>query len=331
MNNINRVFDQTRPSQEQKEAMLDRLLISERKVVPMRKLKKLTAVGIAAALMVVTCAAAVVTGLDQRLANYFGVGPEQAELLAPGALPVDITAENNGAVFHVSQVLMDRSTVLVLADFTAPEGTVLDMSDPDRWGSVELGQSEDMPRVLDKDGGVLPSPGSCAYHWQALTDEDPAYRRLTLLFTMSLPKGTGLGREAAYFWLEARDLTAYDREQDQDVVLCSGDWSVQIPLPEKDMGWTQTVDDTVVKEIYLSPMTLVLTTTYVDGCLEHDIALTDRDGREIPISFIFASVNRQIQSWNFRLDEITDPSLLQGGALTVNGQSIPLDALVPAE
>lgn len=56
-----RVFDQVKPSRSQKEAMLARLLESERKVVPMKKLKKLTAVGIAAALVLalVTCAAAV--------------------------------------------------------------------------------------------------------------------------------------------------------------------------------------------------------------------------------------------------------------------------------
>ena len=47
----------------------------------MKRMKKLIVVGIAAALMVTACAAAVVTGLDRRLADYFGVGPEQVELL----------------------------------------------------------------------------------------------------------------------------------------------------------------------------------------------------------------------------------------------------------
>ena len=61
-----RVFDQVKPSRSQKEAMLARLLESERKVVPMKKLKKLTAVGIAAALMAVTCAA-VASGLPERI------------------------------------------------------------------------------------------------------------------------------------------------------------------------------------------------------------------------------------------------------------------------
>ena len=58
-NDLRRVFDQTRPSPAQKEAMLGRLLTLERKVKPMKKLNKLTVVGIAAALMVIACAAAV--------------------------------------------------------------------------------------------------------------------------------------------------------------------------------------------------------------------------------------------------------------------------------
>lgn len=56
-----RVFDQLVPTEEQEKAVLDRLLKTERKVIPMRKMKKLTTIGIAAALTLalVTCAAAV--------------------------------------------------------------------------------------------------------------------------------------------------------------------------------------------------------------------------------------------------------------------------------
>lgn len=53
--NLRRVFDQTRPSPAQKEAMLSCLLEPERKGKPMKKLKKLTVLGAAAALMVIMC------------------------------------------------------------------------------------------------------------------------------------------------------------------------------------------------------------------------------------------------------------------------------------
>lgn len=64
---LNRVFDQLVPTAGQEEALLNRLLEPERKDKPMKRLKKLTVFGIAAALMVVTCAAAVASGLPARL------------------------------------------------------------------------------------------------------------------------------------------------------------------------------------------------------------------------------------------------------------------------
>ena len=150
---LNRMFDALAPTPEQEQAGLDRLLQTERKVRPMKKLKKLTVVAIAAALMVISCAAAMVTGLDQRLLNYFGSSQEQAELLAPGAVPVDVTVEDNGATLHVTQVLMDRYSILILADFTAPEGTVLDMGEGVKgrdWGFGGMDWS--LPELLDQTG-----------------------------------------------------------------------------------------------------------------------------------------------------------------------------------
>ena len=63
--NLRRVFDQARPSPEQKEAMLRRLLEPERKGKPMKKLKKLTVFAVAAALMAISAAAA----FDSRYIN----------------------------------------------------------------------------------------------------------------------------------------------------------------------------------------------------------------------------------------------------------------------
>ena len=54
--NLRRVFDQISPSQEQKTAMLDRLLNEERKVTPMKKLRKLPAVLVAGSVLVLACA-----------------------------------------------------------------------------------------------------------------------------------------------------------------------------------------------------------------------------------------------------------------------------------
>ena len=345
---FNRVFEQTKPSPEQKEAMLSRLLKSERKVVPIKKLKKLTVVGIAAALMVISCAAAVVTGIDQRLINYMGWGGQDQELLAPGAVPLDITVEDNGSTLRYTQVLMDRSTILVLADFTAPEGTVLDVGYSDRgywgkWGYARFDNPSFTHRFLDKNGRDLPLTAICTY-WQVLEDGDPTDNHLTMLFNLNLTKGTGLGQEGVYIQLEAIDLVAYDREQERDVVLCSGDWSAQIPLPDKDMGWTQKVEDSIVKEVYLSPMTLQVRLDqeagwyirYMEQLDQKWLTLTDRESRDISMSFIFGgTVDKEQRNETYSFDELIDPALLQGGKLTLYLKDEPvdilLDDLAPAE
>lgn len=150
---VRRVFDQIKLPPEQRQAMLDRLLQTQREERTMKRMKKLIVVGIAAALMVTACAAAVVTGFDQRLADYFGAGPEQVELLTPGAVPLDVTAEDNGAVLHISQLLMDRYNILILADFTAPEGTVLDMDEEKDGIHRGFGGGEwSVPQLLNRDG-----------------------------------------------------------------------------------------------------------------------------------------------------------------------------------
>lgn len=154
---LNRMFDALAPSQEQEQAVLDRLLQTERKGSPMKKLKKLTVLGIAAALMVISCAAAVVTGLDQRLADYFGASPEQAEQLSTAAATQDPVSHtyDSGWTVQISQVLSDRYMVAALIDFTAPEGMVLPIPE-DTELSRELTLMVDY-RIEDKNGNLIAS------------------------------------------------------------------------------------------------------------------------------------------------------------------------------
>lgn len=355
---LRRVFDQTRPSPEQKEAMLDRLLEPERKDNPMKRLKKPTVVAIAAALMLVTCAAAVVTGIDQRILDYFGANSEQAELLTPGAVPVDITVEDNGATFHVTQVLRDRYSIAVAADFTAPEGTVLDVNGPDR----ELNHFGDVGKIcfLNDAGAPVDVP---AYRckWYSLDDGYPKDNRLSLLYYLSVPNG--LDRKVSSLFLDAEDLIIFDRADVDFHTLYTGNWSLEFPLPQADIGCTQQFDQRVgeldgsvirLKEIYLSPITMMVTLereTAISADLpleeraqrwmhwafaldgEHFAAtngyepavdraiLTDRDGNKIPMECLDGSagmVNLKQYHYLFRLTQATDVSRLQGGKLTLH-------------
>lgn len=354
--NLRRVFDRTRPSPEQKEAMLSRLLEPERKVVPMKKLKKLTVIGIAAALMVISCAAAVVTGLDQRLADYFGADQEQAELLVPCALPVDVTVEDNGATLHISQVLMDRYSILVLADFTAPEGTVLDL---DLDGTEYGGRFDSFWgfSLLDQAGEDIRSAQSWNTQFNVLDDGDPLDNHLSLLLQMRASKGIRPDWEIGGLFIPANTLVRQNLETQGYDTVYPGDWSCEVPVTWRDMGQSMSLDqlvgqvdgvDIAVTEVYLSPMTLQIHMEHGSpadyGQLFRDmnqvfgadnVTLTARDGKAVLMADYDPSARDGELDWSFRLDEIIDPSQFQGGTLTLNigGDSvdIPLDGLVPVE
>ena len=70
---LNRMFDALAPTPEQEQAGLDRLLQTERKVKPMKKLKKLTVFAVAAALMVISVAAANPEGVQEFFNNIASV------------------------------------------------------------------------------------------------------------------------------------------------------------------------------------------------------------------------------------------------------------------
>ena len=357
---LNRVFDALAPTAEQEQAVLDRLLQTERKGRPMKKLKKLTVVGVAAALMVISCAAAVVTGLDQRLLDYFGASPKQAELLLPGAVPVDVTAEDNGATLHVTQVLMDRHSLLILAEFTAPEGTVLDTK-----GDEFLTFDESKFALLDGAGNpVSDSLHNWALTIRSLDDGDPLDNHLTILFDLGLTAGFDPNWDAAFLHLSAVNLGWFDADHLEWVCLCSGDWSFDVPLPQTDIGKTCELNlpvgeldgaEIAAKEIYLSPMTLRITIereipAKSENMTEEDeqiysrwmsaininrVSLTGRDGRSIPLRGNGGTISDQENVEIYRLEEITDLSQLQGGVLTLNigygSVDIPLDGLAPVE
>lgn len=353
---LNRMFDALAPTPEQEQAVLDRLLQKERKVKPMKKLRKLAVAGIAAALMVISCAAAV-TGLDQRLIDYFGGGKQVEELLLPGAMAVDVTAEDNGATLHATQVLRDRYSIAVVADFTAAEGTVLDVDRPEREFNTfgDVGQT----RFLNEKGEpkeVL----SYGWKWYSLDDGDPEDNHLSLLAYLNIPEG--LDREVCSVVLAAEDLTVFDWKKTDLDVLYTGNWPLEVPLPQADMGRTQQFDQRVgeldgsairLKEVYLSPITMMVTLereTAISADLpseeraqrwarwafaldgEHFAAangyepavdraiLTDRDGNEIPLECTTSSADMaNLNQYHhlFRLTQATDVSQLQGGKLTL--------------
>ena len=357
---LNRMFDVLAPTQEQEQAVLDRLLRTEREVIPMKKLKKLTVIGIAAALMVISCAAAVVTGIDKRLLDYFGVGPEQAELLAPGAVPVDVAVEDNGATLHISQVLMDRYYIMFLADFTAPEGTVLDRDD--YFFDTPVGFKD---VLLDQSGEPIGIEGGWSCGLEVLDDGDPLDNHLTLLFRLTLDEGVQPDWEISGISMCNGDLIRYGENPWDIITVWSGDWSCEIPFTWQDIGRSIRPDqvigqldgkDITLTEVYLSPMTLKIhyqryplgvqpphtRTQPIDYRWNHvledgDMTLTTREGRTVDL--IVEGFAGTSNYWDhkdiYHLAEITALEDLEGGTLNIRIEGgsvdVPLDGLVPVE
>lgn len=262
---LNRMFDRLAPTAEQEQAVLDRLLQTERKVKPMKKLKKLTVLGIAAALMVISCTAAVVTGFDQRLAEHLGAESEEdLELIAPAEVAVnECHTYENGWTVEISQVLADRLSLAVLVDVTAPEGTVLDKKDKISLGIVQL----------DDQGEQIVS-GILLGSIRQLEDDDPADNRMTVLWQVRKTKGEesvpyiGTSVEltplAVCFQEGDRMIPAKFNEGDSDTW-----WSCTVKLPDADPGITYSMDQPLtigtvqvrLTGVYLSPLSL---TVYVE-------------------------------------------------------------------
>lgn len=345
---LNQMFDRLAPTQEQEEEGLRRLLEQERKVYPMKKLKKLTVIGIAAALMIITCAAAVVTGIDQRLLDFMGWSSQAQELLAPGAMPVDITAEDNGATLHITQVLRDRYSIMMMADFTVPEGTVLEMDTTDPFVSFRGAP----PELLDGDGAPIVMEHSVSWNTVVLEDENPQDNQLSLVLTVELMDG--IGEEVQTLALSNVDLAQFDDKKMKMVPFYTGDWSCEVPLPQNDTGWSQQTntvmelsDATVYdKGIYLSPMTLELALGVDEGLSNveknriqrlyltpYEATLTDRNGQDIVLIAGSGSGTLNETVTLFQMPEIIDPAQFQGGTLSfeMGGQTftIPLDDLTP--
>ena len=351
---LDRMFDGLKPGPGREQALLRQLLQEQaRRNRPMKRWKSAVLAAVAAVLLVTAAAAAAVPGLSQKLLAYLGVAPEDAhtaQLLAPGAVAVDIVKEDNGATLHVTQVLRDRHCVLVLAELTAPEGTQLYMGEPDPtgWSTMKgLNGTGGMvfPDFLDEDGEKL---DVTAYsHWRMVDDEDPWDNRVTLMFTFA----PNSAQKAASLWVPARDLAYFDMEKQAVVPVYSGDWSFEVPLPQGEIGWTLKPDqaigrldgaDIYLEELYLSPMTLAVSLRREGGIdfgapIDEENAeeneamysrwlsignakqliLTTRDGETIPLEGTSGTIGIEDKILMNRLTQIADPAQFQGGTLTL--------------
>lgn len=332
----------------------------------MKNWKRIVVGVAAAALLLTTVAAAAVPGLSQKLLAYLGVGPENTQaagLLAPGAMAVDITVEDSGMVLHVTQILRESRSIVVLADFTGPEGAALDYTEADQlhsWLSSVMPPQDETAGLLDKDGRRIEgSPEVGGWNWRVVDDENPTDNHLTLVFHMELAPDNSYMKDAVSLRLPNAAVYQFGSEGGLEQVY-PGRWTCVVPLPQADTRWALRPEGAIgaldgakitVEGVYLSPASLDLVVGRDSptkeeaewfrwvGMGEHEgkITLTTRDGRNIPVKLYMNDGSGDLlrRWWTYRLAETIDPAEFQGGALTLDWDcgriTIHLDGLAPVE
>lgn len=253
--NLRRVFDQTRPSPEQKQAMLSRLLKADKEEVSVRHVKRAIILGLATALMVFSCAAAVVTGIDQQLAEYFRVKPDQLEKLVYGTVSEDNRhTYDNGWTVEIKQAVADSWMLDVLVEVTAPEGTVF-APNSHFEGRIIL------PGDLDQEIGALGVT-------TLLEDEDPNDTRVTLIwhFDRSDYEPSYMGQtvyiKPGFFSVREGEGVRNAYSGNIEIEMYWETWRCGITLPEQDPGISRSIGQSFhisgaevsLTHIYLSPL-----------------------------------------------------------------------------
>lgn len=272
---LNRMFDALAPVPGREGELLDELLQDGvRRKNPMKNWKRVVVAGVAAALLITGAAAAVVVPeLNRSLRSVLDIEAEDktsAELLAPGTMAVDITTESNGATLHITQVLRDQVCIVVVGEFSTGEGTVLDTGDfsPSCW--KPRGFDTKIPQFVNAEGE--PSDYECERRmgeatWWSMADEDPLDDRCSVYFRFSGYSGD-MTDDMAAMRVVAKDFGYYVGGKKENYTTIPGDWSFEVPLPQKDIGYVWDTDDLItnldgadinLRKVYLSPMELELT------------------------------------------------------------------------
>lgn len=360
--NLNKMFDQLKPEPAWELELLDQLLRENtRRKKTMKNWKRAIVGAVAAALLVTVATAATVPGISWKLLEYMGInfGNEQAvDLLSPGAASLDISVENRGITLYITQVLRESRSIIVMADFTAQEGIVLDYTEEDWLHSMlssEFPGYDETAGMLDKDGNRLADSPPLSGRWSVIDDDNLEDNHLTLIYRMEFEPDGPYMREAVSLRLPSPHLYRFESGKLEEAY--PGDWSCVVPVPQADTRWTMFPDHATgeldgaiitVEELYLSPATLNITikrdhpaAVAVDAygmvidqeeedvyvrwsdlaADAKEITLMTKDGRNIPVTPYTCNIHEQSQWWSYRLDEVIAPSQFQGGMLMLDWAS----------
>ena len=330
---LNRAFEAFAPTAEQEQAMLDRLLTEQKEVRPVNRIKKMTVVLVAAALMLMACAFTMATGLDQSIVEYFKGEPEDASLMSAGIVPVEQShTYDNGWTVEIKQVLMDRNSITALVELTAPEGVVPEL---------EYRIFDMEPVITNAQGEGLLLGG--VPREIPLEDPDPEDNQATILWSYDVL----LGVEEMWggsFTLTPRQFFWSTKE---GPVQFSDGWSCTGTLPTEDAGLLYQMDEPFslegkelgLKSIYISPIRFVFTLEACDPTMDtlHEergsVFLTLEDGSIVKMEegIYSASADQTGETDDCRVqfqpEKLVDPQTVR--CVTLYGQTFSLDNLQP--
>lgn len=337
-----RIFDQVKLSSEREEAILESLLHEKGGTNPVKPVKKVVTVLVAAALLLLACAFTVAVGLDQRILKYFGGTEENSHLLSDGIVAAEQSfCYENGWTIEIEQVLADRYSLAVLVEVTAPEGTVLDGENY----YFELGMemtSQVQSQVGTEGWGYGPA---------LLDDEDPEDNHLTFLCfngpeqTVGAQTMSGQTVTLRPMWLQesgGRKLRVDFSEEEQ---------SCTVKLPDKNRGKTcllgqpiQVGDEEMeLGEVYISPITLAFSLQREENDLdmwnstemthmEEGAVLQMADGQAVTMMRVTSQSydsNTGAIHCVFQTDKVIEPDHVV--SVTILGQTFSLDYMISGE
>ncbi|MBD5099289.1 MAG: hypothetical protein HDT35_07095 [Clostridiales bacterium] len=353
---LNEMFDGLTPDPARERELLRQLLQDDaRRKQPMKHWKRVVIGVAAAALLVTVAAAATVPGISASLRRLLSIEPgdiQSMELLAPGAMEVDVTVESNGATLHITQVLRDQVKIVLVGEFATAEGTVLDTGD---FGSScwkpDVFRAH-LPVFLNADGEPLELDyrGGRQAMWWSMPDEDPLDNRCSVYFVYT-GYSEDMVDDIAAMRVEAKNFAYYAGGKEENYTTISGDWSFDVPLSRQNLGSSWKTDELItnldgadisLRKVYLSPMELELTCVREGGSIlpadaDQDeelrwesfplrAVLTDQDGNCVTLDWSGGGggtadgmmVMRFIIADFIALDkkgDYIDPARFQGGTL----------------
>lgn len=312
--------DRLNPTEEQKARMLRGILkeheTAEREQPRRKRWRIVLACAAVCALIGTSAFAAASMGLADGLLKFLQPATsEQKELLARGSYVVNKSARNPNGILEVKQVIGDSNLVYLLLEFTAPEGTVLDLDGYRFNGSLDAGRQ------------------TTGAGFVKIADDDDNDNRITLVMCEPTRKPVA-GKRAK---LKLSDLEGANMGADYQTVL-TGSWSVSFPLDFEDCSviypMAQTISaegyDITLQSISISPLSVTLHanspyTREISQSLNEKYApYSDNSPRWFPVTIHYADGSTETSSRSVRMGSTSEMNHLSGDILDI----ITFDSLI---